>query len=43
MAAAGAIVAACKSAPEPAPPPPDSRAPSGDAAGQAPGKSALYG
>lgn len=41
MAAAGAIVAACKSAPEPAPPPPDSRAPSGDAAGQAPGRSAL--
>lgn len=40
MAAVGAIVAACKSAPEAPPPPPDSRMPSTNA-GQAPGRSAL--
>ena len=42
MAAVGAIVAACKSAPETPPPPPDSRMPGTDA-GQAPGRSALPG
>ena len=46
MAAVAAIVAACKSAPETAPPPPDSRTPSADtgrapaAKGTAPGPSA---
>ncbi|MFZ3125731.1 MAG: hypothetical protein WA129_11655 [Acidovorax sp.] len=40
MAAMGAIVAACKSAPEAPPPPPDSRLPS-TGAGQAPGRPAL--
>ena len=43
MAAVGAIVAACKSAPETPPPPPDSRMSGFDAAGQAPGKSTLPG
>ena len=40
MAAVGAIVAACKSAPETAPPSPDSRTPSGGVAGQLPGRAA---